>query len=193
MKKKIIPLLVVSALSFGGLFGCSADIPTDTGPNYGDSVLGKDAEIVSITKTGSDGLVDTYTILYGDGKTTTFTVTNGKDGEQGIEGKPGSDGHTPTITIGANGNWYIDGVDSNISAKGEKGDKGDTGETGPQGPAGDKGDKGDTGEKGDTAWSNTILPVEGGYVKVNVGSALVGEDVTFTLVAKNGYFAEELF
>ena len=88
MKKKIIPLLVVSALSFGGLFGCSADIPTDTGPNYGDSVLGKDAEIVSITKTGSDGLVDTYTILYGDGKTTTFTVTNGKDGEQGIEGKP---------------------------------------------------------------------------------------------------------
>ena len=102
MKKKIIPLLVVSALSFGGLFGCSADIPTDTGPNYGDSVLGKDAEIVSITKTGSDGLVDTYTILYGDGKTTTFTVTNGKDGEQGIEGKPGSDGHTPTITIGEN-------------------------------------------------------------------------------------------
>ena len=307
MKKKIIPLLVVSALSFGGLFGCSADIPTDTGPNYGDSVLGKDAEIVSITKTGSDGLVDTYTILYGDGKTTTFTVTNGKDGEQGIEGKPGSDGHTPTITIGENGNWFIDGVDSNISAKGEKGDKGDTGETGPhgpagdkgdkgdkgdtgpqgpsgedgksvvsiektsssglvdtytitysdgttstftvtngqngeqgvqgnpgadghtptitigengnwfidgvdsnisakgekgdkgdtgetgpQGPAGDKGDKGDTGEKGDTAWSNTILPVEGGYVKVNVGSALVGEDVTFTLVAKNGYFAEAI-
>ena len=139
MKKKIIPLLVVSALSFGGLFGCSADIPTDTGPNYGDSVLGKDAEIVSITKTGSDGLVDTYTILYGDGKTTTFTVTNGKDGEQGIEGKPGSDGHTPTITIGANGNWYIDGVDSNISAKGEKGDKGDKGDTGPQGPAGEDG------------------------------------------------------
>ena len=160
MKKKIIPLLVVSALSFGGLFGCSADIPTDTGPNYGDSVLGKDAEIVSITKTGSDGLVDTYTILYGDGKTTTFTVTNGKDGEQGIEGKPGSDGHTPTITIGANGNWYIDGVDSNISAKGEKGDKGDKGDTGAPGPQGIQGIQGPKGDKGDTG-ADGHTPIKG--------------------------------
>lgn len=36
--------------------------------------------IASITKTGTQGLVDTYTITYTDGTTTTFTVTNGQNG-----------------------------------------------------------------------------------------------------------------
>ena len=37
--------------------------------------------IASIRKTGTSGLVDTYTITYTNGNTTTFTVTNGEDGE----------------------------------------------------------------------------------------------------------------
>ena len=37
--------------------------------------------IASITKTGTSGLVDTYTITFTDGTTTTYTVTNGEDGE----------------------------------------------------------------------------------------------------------------
>lgn len=36
--------------------------------------------ITSITKTGTSGLADTYTITYTDASTTTFTVTNGADG-----------------------------------------------------------------------------------------------------------------
>lgn len=36
--------------------------------------------IFSIVKTGTSGLVDTYTITYTDGTTTTFNVTNGRDG-----------------------------------------------------------------------------------------------------------------
>ena len=36
--------------------------------------------ISSISKTGSSGLVDTYTILFTNGNSTTFTVTNGADG-----------------------------------------------------------------------------------------------------------------
>ena len=97
--------------------------------------------ISSIEKTSSDGLKDIYTITFTDGSSTTFTVTNGKDGEQGIQGiqgEPGEDGHTPVITIGENGNWYIDGEDTGkpSSIKGDKGDKGDQGE---------KGDKGDDG------------------------------------------------
>lgn len=36
--------------------------------------------IASITKTGTAGLVDTYTITYTNGTTSTFTVTNGQDG-----------------------------------------------------------------------------------------------------------------
>ena len=39
--------------------------------------------IVSITKTATQGLVDTYTITYTDGTTSTFEVTNGKDGSGG--------------------------------------------------------------------------------------------------------------
>ena len=35
--------------------------------------------ITSITKTGTSGLVDTYTITYSDSTTSTFTVTNGDD------------------------------------------------------------------------------------------------------------------
>ena len=37
--------------------------------------------IASIQKTGTSGLVDTYTITYTDGTTSTFTITNGEDGE----------------------------------------------------------------------------------------------------------------
>ena len=40
--------------------------------------------IQSITKTGTVGLVDTYTILFTDGSSSTFTVTNGKDGSTDI-------------------------------------------------------------------------------------------------------------
>lgn len=36
--------------------------------------------IVSVTKTGTSGLVDTYTILFTSGDSTTFTVTNGAPG-----------------------------------------------------------------------------------------------------------------
>ncbi len=81
--------------------------------------------IVSIAKTSSDGLVDTYTIIYSDGTTSTFTVINGADGlqgEQGIQGNPGEDGHTPVVTIGSNGNWYVDGEDTGIQAQGQKED-----------------------------------------------------------------------
>lgn len=37
--------------------------------------------IVSIEKTASVGLTDSYTITYSDGTTSSFTITNGKDGE----------------------------------------------------------------------------------------------------------------
>ena len=88
----------------------------------GDTGIG----ISDISKTGTEGLVDTYTITYTNGTTTTFTVTNGAQGVQGIQGVPGLDGHTPVITI-ENGNWFIDGVDSGKPAQGEKGETGRTG------------------------------------------------------------------
>lgn len=50
--------------------------------------------IQKIEKTGTDGLVDTYTITYTDGSTTTYTVTNGADGPKGDKGDKGD----PEIT-----------------------------------------------------------------------------------------------
>lgn len=91
--------------------------------------------IVSIEKTATEGLIDTYTITYNDGSTSIFFVTNGQDGIQGeqgkngiqgiqgIQGEPGKDGHTPVITI-QDGNWYIDGVDTMQKAQGIQGDVG---------------------------------------------------------------------
>lgn len=95
----------------------------------GGGTPGKDGVgINNIAKTGTDGLVDTYTITLTNNTTYTFTVTNGKDGK---DGDPGEDGVTPTI--GENGNWYLGDDDTGKPSRGPKGDPGDPG------PAGDSG------------------------------------------------------
>ena len=218
---------------------------------------GKDGvSITSIVKTGQEDNIDTYTITYSDGNTTTFTVTNGKDGES-IQGEPGKDGHTPKIEI-KDGYWYIDDVSTGIVAVGQQGEPGKDGKTpyiGENGnwwigdedtgykaegepghspkveiidgywyidgvntgirAAGQQGEPGTshvvsivdgywyiddqntgvpvTGEKGDTAWSNTILPANHGYVTVNCGSSLVGERVTFYAYPDEGYELTALY
>ena len=107
------------------LIGCNSE--TKVGPQGPQGEQGEPGtngvSVVSIEKTSSDGLVDTYTITYSDGNTSTFTVTNGQDG-QSIKGDPGDNGHTPVITIGNNGNWFVDDVDTGIKAQGVKGDDG---------------------------------------------------------------------
>ena len=64
--------------------------------------------ITSITKSATVGNVDTYTILYTDGNTDSFTVTNGTDGENGVGiasiTKTGTVGLVDTYTI-----LYTDG------------------------------------------------------------------------------------
>ncbi len=58
------------------------------------------------------------------------TPSDGVDGEKGEDGKDGEDGISPHI--GPNGNWFIGGVDTGISASGDGSDgaKGDDGEDG---------------------------------------------------------------
>ena len=89
--------------------------------------------VATIEKTNTYGLIDEYTITYTDGTTSIFIVTNGKDGEPGVQGFPGVDGHTPEITIDENGHWVIDGVATSFDAVGPQGPQG------PQGPAGQDG------------------------------------------------------
>ena len=61
----------------------------ETGPKGDKGDKGEDGEngtgvtVTSVTKTGTAGLVDTYTVLFSDGTQTNFTVTNGAKGEKG--------------------------------------------------------------------------------------------------------------
>ena len=83
----------------------------------------------------------------------------GEKGDTGAPGKPGKDGvdgedgHTPVITIGANWNWFIDGIDTGVSAKGDKGDTGKQGVQGEVGPQGEQGVQGEVGPQGEQGLS----------------------------------------
>ena len=92
--------------------------------------------ISSVAKTGTNGLVDTYTITFTDGTTSTFTVTNGAAGQNGSAGaagkgissiaKTGTSGLVDTYTI-----TYTDGTTSTFTvtngAAGQNGTNGTNG------------------------------------------------------------------
>ena len=69
--------------------------------------------IVSIEKTDTDGIVDTYTITYSDGTTSTFFITNGVNGENGKDGADGEKGKDGLN--GVDGKDGQDGKDSDLS------------------------------------------------------------------------------
>lgn len=74
------------------------DTDTDAYADTGITAKGDTGtSIVSITKTGTSGLVDTYTILLSDGDTHTFEVTNGAD--IATVAKTGTSGLVDTWTI----------------------------------------------------------------------------------------------
>ena len=90
--------------------------------------------------------------------------TDGRDGVDGVDGTDGKDGKDGTVwTIGANGNWFCDGVDSGKPARGEQGPTGATGPEGPIGPTGPQGPTGPTGDPGAPGKSAYELAVEKGY------------------------------
>lgn len=104
------------------------------------------------------------------------TVTQGEKGDTGPTGPKGDTGEK-----GETGPSGQPGLDGSNGQDGEKGD------TGPSGDKGDTGPAGQDGEDGETAYSSTLLPVVGGYVTVDVGSATVGTPVTFTAIPEEGY------
>ena len=72
------------------------DVSSEQYVDSGVDARGDDGEdgtsIANITKTGTSGLVDTYTVTLTDGTTYTFTVTNGQNGTDGQDGQDGADG-----------------------------------------------------------------------------------------------------
>ena len=86
-----------SLLGLGSLKGapCTIKSQTETDDSY----------IVTFEWTGTSGAKETSQL----------TIKKPKDG---------IDGKAPSITIEANDNWFVDGIDTGIKAKGEKGDTG---------------------------------------------------------------------
>ena len=127
--KKIFGLL--SPLLFILLVFTSCEIEPKQVETCKDGQDGKG--ILEISKTNSDGLVDTYTIVFTDGSSTTFKVTNGSDG------KDGTNGTSPTIEISDDGFWIINGEKTNKKAIGADGKDGTNGKDGIDGINGTNG------------------------------------------------------
>lgn len=158
--KKIIRLLTACALigaTFLAYTGCTKDYDDDI-KGLGDRLTAVESTLNDLKAQIEKGAVitnvettaDGVKVTLSDGKT--FELTNGEDGakgdkgDQGEKGDKGDKGDTGTpgsvVTIGSNGNWYIDGEDTGRPSRGEQGEKGDQG---------DKGDPGETGPAGNDA------------------------------------------
>lgn len=83
--------------------------------------------IATITKTGSSGLVDTYTITFTNGQSAVFTVTNGEDGTDGVSPTVTitsiTGGHTVTVTDAQGSHAFnvMDGAQGETGATGRRG------------------------------------------------------------------------
>jgi hypothetical protein len=75
---------------------------------------------------------------------------DGMDGRDGTDGEDGTDGSTPYI--GANGNWFIDDIDTGIPATGPAGEDGQDGTNGNDGIDGRDGTDGEDGTDGLTPY-----------------------------------------
>ena len=151
MNKKYFSVLLMGALavaSVGTITSCK---------DYDDDISGIQTQIDQLSEAIKDiqaqiknGAILTSVTPVADGIKITlnengqskdYTITNGKDGAAGKDGK--------SWQIGENGNWwYNDGTGPKDSGLPSRGEKGEQGETGAQGPAGEKGETGETGAQG---------------------------------------------
>ena len=110
------------------------------------------AILTSVTSTG-DGVVlalsngNSYTIKNGVNGTNGIDGKDGVNGKDGLNGKDGKDGKNGSVvTIGENGNWFIDGKDTGLAAKGKDGVNGKDGLNGKDGKDGVNGKDGLNGD-----------------------------------------------
>ena len=116
----------------------------------------------------------------------------GPQGEKGDDGEDGSIIHTgegkPEDSLGKDTDIYIDSKTGDLYTKNNGSwtlTMNIKGEDGKDGQDGSNGHNGSSGSDGKTAWSNTILPSNDGYITVSSGSTLEGNNVTFTFVPTN--------
>lgn len=147
--------------------------------------VGKDGlGVKAIEKTGTDGLVDTYTIILTDGGQIEYTVTNGARGN-GITSidKTATEGLVDTYTI-----TYTDGFTSQFTVvNGEKGDEGKTAYE----VAVDNGFKGNEAEwlaslRGEDGVGIEKIEQVGSNEKENTFTITFTDSTKYTFTLKNG-------
>ena len=129
MNKKFLSAILFGALMIGstGTFTSCKDYDNDIKDLQGQIDANKTA-IDKINDLISSGSVITGVDKTDKGVTVTlsngnkFELTNGTNGNKGEDGKPGS-----VVTIGENGNWFIDGVDTGKPSRGAQGEAGESG------------------------------------------------------------------
>lgn len=157
MNKKIKNLFLVGALvlGFAGVAVSCTDYDGDI-DNLTERVKKLENTVSDLQTAITNGAVITDVTPITNGVKATlsnkksFEITNGKDGNDGKDGAPGKDGSV--VTIGANGNWFIDGNDTGFASKGDKGDKGDPGKDGNDGAPGAPGKDGVDGKDALQIW-----------------------------------------
>lgn len=132
--------------------------------------------IVSITKTATAGLVDTYTILYTDGTTSTFNVTNGANGSGSV------------ADVWVNGESVLDGDTAKVTVPTKVSDLSNdsgfiTGETDPTVPAWAKASSKPTYTASEVGAlpSSTVIPSKTSDLTNDSGFITSDDDTTYTL------------
>ena len=140
MKKKLLFKLFIFAVIGAFVTVTSCKDYDDDITNLQDQITSLKTTVDAIDAAVNNGFVITGVTSTANGITITvskngqsqsYNITNGAKGDKGDKGADGS-----VVTIGENGNWFIDGVDTGLAAQGPAGapgEKGETGETGKDG------------------------------------------------------------
>lgn len=142
MNKKIKNLFL-AAFVLTGLAGMTVSCNKDEINSLNDRVTKVENALADLQTQITNGAVITNVESTANGVKVTlsdgssFTLTNGKDGadgQNGANGQDGADGQDGSVvTIGENGNWFIDGVDTGLPARGDDGANGQDGQDGEDG------------------------------------------------------------
>lgn len=169
--------------------------------------------IQSITLTASENGIDTYTITYTDGTTSTFQVKNGIDGQDGADGVDGQNGKSAyelAQELGYQGSLQ-DWLNSLVGEAGQDGADGQDGQNGKSayelavengytgtesmwlasligatGATGEKGEKGETGETGADGRGIQSITLNASENGIDTYTITYTDDTTSTFRIKNG-------
>ena len=114
MKKRKLSVLMLSAIL---LTGCG-ETGTSVQPSTSESVNNEIMNVYDSYKAngGTLSYEEWLASIKGEKGDKGEDGMDGKDGKDGVDGIDGKDGETPEVTVGENGNWFVNGEDTGKKA-----------------------------------------------------------------------------